>query len=93
MEILLVFGILNHAAEEAHILSLTIAPDWQRKGLGRKMLEKLISTALELGVNILYLEVKASNQAAIALYKNLIFLKLVLEKNTIVPPMAIEKMR
>ena len=62
--------ILGRAiAGEAEILTLAVAPDARRSGLGRALVEALAKDAKELGARTLFLEVAADNDAAIALYK------------------------
>jgi len=59
---------LMAAAGEAHLLNLTVAPNWRRHGLGRNLLEHCLARACEHQSNSLFLEVRTSNTAAIALY-------------------------
>ena len=63
------YGILSVAADEGHILNLCVAPEYQRRGVGRRLLRALLLTAERLDVNTLFLEVRVSNHAAIALYR------------------------
>lgn len=56
------------AAGEAHLLNLTIAPIWRRHGLGRDMLDHCLARACDHKAESLFLEVRTSNTAAIALY-------------------------
>jgi ribosomal-protein-alanine N-acetyltransferase len=63
------------AADEAEILSIGVAPEWQRRGVGRQMVEGLVRAARRAEVKRLFLEVATDNTAAIALYKRLGFKK------------------
>ena len=56
------------AAGEAHILNLTIAPSWRRHGLGRDLLDHCLACACDHRAESVFLEVRTSNVAAIALY-------------------------
>lgn len=56
------------AAGEAHLLNLTVAPVWRRHGLGRGLLGHCLARACEHQADSLFLEVRTSNTAAIALY-------------------------
>ena len=56
------------AAGEAHLLNLTIAPIWRRHGLGRDLLDHCLACARDHKADSLFLEVRTSNVAAIALY-------------------------
>ena len=59
---------LMAAAGEAHLLNLTIAPIWRRHGLGRDLLKYCLARACDHKAASLFLEVRTSNAAAIALY-------------------------
>lgn len=54
--------------DEAHITLVGIHPQYQRQGLGQAMLIALLQAAQIRGLKRSTLEVRASNQAAIALY-------------------------
>jgi ribosomal-protein-alanine N-acetyltransferase len=56
------------AAGEAHLLNLSVAAPWQRRGIGREALHFAIKLARDYGAGKLLLEVRPSNEAAIALY-------------------------
>ncbi len=62
------YAMLMTGAGEAHLLNLSIASAWQRRGLGRELLYRIIDVARELKVQKIFLEVRASNVAARALY-------------------------
>ena len=55
--------------EEAHITIVAVHPDVQRQGIGQAMLLALLIAAYQRGLERATLEVRVSNQAAIALYK------------------------
>lgn len=63
------YGLVSIAANEAHILNICVAPEYQGQGLGRKMLYKLLDIAEEKGVDSVFLEVRRSNQVAVQLYQ------------------------
>jgi len=62
------YSVVMMAAGEAHLLNLSIAAGWQRRGLGRAMLEFLLKLARDCGVHKIYLEVRLSNVAGRGLY-------------------------
>ena len=68
------------AAGEAHILNLTIAPIWRRHGLGRDLLDHCLSRACDHHAESIYLEVRTSNTAAIALYHSSGFVDLAVRR-------------
>ncbi len=57
--------------DEMHLLNITVAPAWQGQGLGRRLMADLQAQARALRVASLWLEVRASNQRAKALYERL----------------------
>lgn len=64
------YSVVMVAAGEAHLLNLSIAAPWQRRGLGRELLEFILGLARDSAAGRVYLEVRPSNAAAIALYEN-----------------------
>ncbi len=67
------FIIGQLAADEAEILSIGVAPDWQRAGLGKTLVEGLVRAAKRGEATRLFLEVAEDNAAALALYSKLGF--------------------
>ena len=64
------YCILSIAVGEAHIMNICVDPAEQKQGIGRKMLEHLIELARSGWANSIFLEVRPSNKAAIALYES-----------------------
>jgi ribosomal-protein-alanine N-acetyltransferase len=64
------YSVQAAAAGETHLLNLCIAPEWQRRGLGRLLLENVVRIARAHRCNCVFLEVRPSNLAGIALYEN-----------------------
>ena len=62
------YAVLMLAAGEAHLLNLSIAAHRQRQGHGRRLLNHLIENARKHGAQLLFLEVRPSNEAAKQLY-------------------------
>lgn len=60
-------------ADEAEILSLGVAPELQRRGIGRALVDGLLRAAKRAECKRLFLEVAADNVAALALYRRLGF--------------------
>lgn len=65
---LLGYLIAMPGVDEAHLLNVTVAPAHRRAGWGRWMLDALADWATTQGAASLWLEVRASNAAARALY-------------------------
>jgi ribosomal-protein-alanine N-acetyltransferase len=63
------YGVLMLGPGEAQILNLSVVPDARRQGLGRELLRYFVDDARWLHAGQIFLEVRASNVAAIALYE------------------------
>ena len=66
------YAITSTAADEAELLNIVVAPNEQRKGLGRLLLNHMTGM-FDDSIHTLFLEVRASNIGAIALYHSLDF--------------------
>jgi ribosomal-protein-alanine N-acetyltransferase len=62
------YTVVMIAAGEAHLLNMSVAGEWQRRGLGSELLRFVIKLARDYAANRIYLEVRPSNAAARALY-------------------------
>lgn len=60
--------------DEAHVTNIALLPDYQRQGLGEKLVRELIKTARERYAVMMTLEVRPSNTVAQSLYSKLGFL-------------------
>ncbi|MDO8436949.1 MAG: ribosomal protein S18-alanine N-acetyltransferase [Nitrosomonadaceae bacterium] len=67
------YGVMTIGADEAHLLTLSIAAGWQRQGWGEKLLQQFIRIAREHHAKTMFLDVRASNQAAARLYERIGF--------------------
>lgn len=65
---LLGYGVLSIGADEAHLLNLCVDPSLQGRGLGRRMLKRMVDLARWHMADRMFLEVRPSNPNAIALY-------------------------
>ena len=59
--------------DEADMMNIAVHPNCRRRGIARELIECLVTALKEKGVRCLTLEVRASNEAAKALYGNLGF--------------------
>lgn len=66
------YSLLSIAVGEAHILNISVDPAAQKQGIGRKMLKHLIEVARGRAETV-FLEVRPTNTAAIALYEDMGF--------------------
>ena len=67
------YGALMMVLDEAHLLNLSIAGPYQGRGLGRELLAHFIEVARRYGGQMMFLEVRPSNTAAIGLYESMGF--------------------
>ena len=58
---------------EADMMNLAVLPQYRRQGIGKELVTRLVSQLQSKMVYCLSLEVRASNEAAIALYQSLGF--------------------
>lgn len=66
-------GIMSVGANECHLLNVCIHPDYQRRGLGRVIISRLLALARRRRARLALLEVRVSNTAAYNLYTKLGF--------------------
>jgi len=62
------FAIMEFGEERAHLVLLAVRPTHRRQGIGRRLLEWLVDSALTAGIASIHLELRASNEAARAFY-------------------------
>ena len=67
------YGVMSVAAGEAHVFNVCVKQEFQRQGLGRYMMEHLMSVAKEKQAATIYLEVRPTNTPAISLYEKMGF--------------------
>lgn len=66
--VIVAYGVLLFAPGEVQLLNLTVAPAARRRGVGRALLRRFLADAHARGANQCFLEVRVSNEVAIALY-------------------------
>jgi ribosomal-protein-alanine N-acetyltransferase len=67
------YAVLMIALDEAHLLNVAIASEWQNQGIGRAFLGHVVDVARSAGCQIIYLEVRPSNVGARHLYRTIGF--------------------
>lgn len=72
---IIAYSVMMLVLDEAHLLNLSVAKSHQKKGLGRILLTYMVERACMLGAAHMFLEVRASNVSAIALYEKMGFIK------------------
>jgi ribosomal-protein-alanine N-acetyltransferase len=70
-EIIVGFAIYSPIIPESHLLNIAIDPAHQGKGFGEQLLDQVIFQNKTIGVKIISLEVRASNETAINLYEKM----------------------
>lgn len=63
------YFLLMYALDEAHLLDVAVAGSRQGTGLGRYLLDTLCARAKERGAASVLLEVRPSNERALAVYR------------------------
>ncbi len=74
------YGVMMMGPDEAHILTIGIAAEWQNKGWGSKLLQHFIQFARQQRVKSILLDVRESNQGAAHLYKQIGFRQIAIRK-------------
>jgi ribosomal-protein-alanine N-acetyltransferase len=64
------FALVWHAADEVQLLDLAVDERARRRGVGRALVLFVLAYARETESRLLLLEVRRSNEAAIALYRS-----------------------
>jgi len=62
------YGVVWCVADEGELANLAVRDDYRGRGLGGRLLDRLMAAAAGRGVRDLFLEVRPSNTAARALY-------------------------
>lgn len=63
------YAILSVAAGDAHILNVCVDPHFRQLGYGERLLDEVLDRARRAEVREIFLEVRPSNEKAIALYR------------------------
>lgn len=64
------YAVLMPVLDEAELLNIGVAARHQRNGLGRAMLREMLAMAQRMKMRRVFLEVRAANVAALALYRS-----------------------
>ena len=75
------YFLLMEVVDEAHLLNVSVAAGRQRQGLGRYLLDKVAACARGLGASSILLEVRPSNERALAVYLRYGFIEIGRRKN------------
>lgn len=75
------YGGMLTVLDEGQVTNVAVDPIYRRRGFGREIVRAFIDYAAENGIVSISLEVRESNQAAIALYESFGFSRCGLRKN------------
>ena len=64
------FAVFHRVMDEAELRNIAVDPSHQRRGIARALLAAGVRALQESGVRQLFLEVRASNQPALAFYRS-----------------------
>jgi len=67
------YSIFMMGAGEGHVLNCCVHPRYQNQGIGRQLMRGILAHGRGMGLDAIYLEVRPSNQPALALYQDLGF--------------------
>ena len=67
------FAIMTLGEERAHLVLLAVRADYHRRGIGRRLTQWLVETAVTAGITTLHVELRAQNKAAYLFYRALGF--------------------
>ncbi len=65
------YSIASWEGQRLHVTNIAVDKEYQRQGIGTKLMHKVENIAQKRGCRYVYLEVRPNNIAAINLYKNL----------------------
>ena len=68
-------------SEDAHVTTIAVDPDWQRRGIGTLLMLNMARASLERGARNMTLEVRVGNTGAQALYHRFGFAPAGIRKN------------
>ena len=75
-EALIAYAVMTLMIDEAHLLNLSVARNWQRVGVGWRTLEWMAEVARGYGARTMLLEVRPSNTSAVRMYERYGFEKI-----------------
>lgn len=75
------YFLLMPVVDEGHLLNVTVRRDWHGKGVGRLLLDKVCSLSRQSKMMSVLLEVRPSNERALAIYQRYGFIRIGLRKS------------
>nr|WP_275888433.1 ribosomal protein S18-alanine N-acetyltransferase [Desulfobulbus alkaliphilus] len=83
---LLGYAMFRACRPECELIRLVVDEQWQRRGIGRTLLDTGLQILVEQGYTTCFLEVRAANEAAIHLYRAAGFFQVGLRKKYYTQP-------
>lgn len=74
------YALMMMVLDEAHLLNISVAKSHQKQGLGRLLLNHMIEISRRHHATNMFLEVRTSNTAAIALYEHMGFCEMAIRR-------------
>lgn len=74
------FSVVMTVVDEAHLLNIAVCSRYQGQGYGAHLLQNAMHLAKLTGATKLFLEVRVSNQQAVALYQHFGFRQIAMRK-------------
>jgi [ribosomal protein S18]-alanine N-acetyltransferase len=74
------YCVIETAADELHVHNLAVRPELQGSGIGRRLLTLALGIGERRGAEVALLEVRASNRAAIELYRSMGFVSMAVRR-------------
>jgi len=62
------YGVMSLAVQECHILNICVDPEYQGEGIGRRLLDQMLTIARARKADTAILEVRPTNSSALSLY-------------------------
>jgi len=75
------YGVMSLAVQECHILNLCISLEHQGRGVGRRLLDQLLTIARARKTDTAFLEVRPTNVQALSLYFSAGFVEIGTRRN------------
>ena len=69
------YAFFSVIGADSHLLNITVSKDFQGRGYGKKILDKVLFQSKVLGATVIFLEVRVSNYKAIDFYEKFGFKK------------------
>lgn len=79
-QVIVAYALLMIAVDEAQLLNISVKKSLQKQGIGRFLLDHMLHVAKQHGALNIFLEVRVSNHAAIALYEQMGFCEMSLRR-------------